>query len=587
MLASHIQAANRAIAADDLSAALPHLRAALQLAPTHAGLIRTAARVHANASARALLAGLPPRALELAQFALQLEPDLLDALINAAGACHALDQAQLAADYYQRAFAIAPDAPNLRAFTIQAALKAADTELGENAYAAAGARLKHYARQDLRAWLKQLSLPMVYQNQSALTQSRTRYQDLLMALADAPKATRLQDLAHVNFRLAYQGLDDTALQARYGQWLCAQSAQFNPALAPLVPGRVALVSSFFRECTVGSYFASWLDALQRAGIAVEVYQIGPTRDHCTEAYFAKAAYAQFLDGNIDQLAQTIAARGVELIIYPELGMDARTFALASLRLARVQACAWGHPVSSGLPSIDYYFSVANMEPVAAHAHYSEQLLLLPGIGTRYQQPAPPPPCTRAQLGLPERAVLALAGQSAFKLLPANDQRMVDFAHAVPNGHFVLFEGMSAGVTQALQSRLREVFASAELDPARLHFLPMGSRTRFLQVNAVCDVMVDSVGFSGGNTSIDALLMGLPIWTAPGEFMRARQSDAMLKILADAGLGTRGSANLSEAIALMQSLRRNETHETDMRSLLDVHSVEPAIVQAVQRILATA
>jgi len=50
------------------------------------------------------------------------------------------------------------------------------------------------------------------------------------------------------------------------------------------------------------------------------------------------------------------------------------------------------------------------------------------------------------------------------------------------------------------------------------------------VNAVCDVMLDTLRWSGGNTSLDAIAAGLPIVTLPGKFMRGRQSMAMLRLV---------------------------------------------------------
>jgi CRISPR-associated protein Csy1 len=51
---------------------------------------------------------------------------------------------------------------------------------------------------------------------------------------------------------------------------------------------------------------------------------------------------------------------------------------------------------------------------------------------------------------------------------------------------------------------------------------------YMRLNAVCDVMLDSLHWSGGNTSIDAIAAGLPIVTLPGALMRGRQSAAMLE-----------------------------------------------------------
>jgi predicted O-linked N-acetylglucosamine transferase (SPINDLY family) len=40
-------------------------------------------------------------------------------------------------------------------------------------------------------------------------------------------------------------------------------------------------------------------------------------------------------------------------------------------------------------------------------------------------------------------------------------------------------------------------------------------------------MLDSLHWSGGNTSLDALACGLPMVTLPGAFMRGRQSASLL------------------------------------------------------------
>ena len=64
---------------------------------------------------------------------------------------------------------------------------------------------------------------------------------------------------------------------------------------------------------------------------------------------------------------------------------------------------------------------------------------------------------------------------------------------------------------------------------RVLVLPQRGHDDYLRVNLACDAMLDSVRWSGGNTSLDAIACGLPIATRPGAFMRARQSAAMLRI----------------------------------------------------------
>ena len=61
------------------------------------------------------------------------------------------------------------------------------------------------------------------------------------------------------------------------------------------------------------------------------------------------------------------------------------------------------------------------------------------------------------------------------------------------------------------------------------FLAQCGHDDYLRINACCDAMLDTLRWSGGNTSLDALAAGLPIVTLPGRFMRGRQSAGMLEL----------------------------------------------------------
>jgi CRISPR-associated protein Csy1 len=53
---------------------------------------------------------------------------------------------------------------------------------------------------------------------------------------------------------------------------------------------------------------------------------------------------------------------------------------------------------------------------------------------------------------------------------------------------------------------------------------------YLRLNQLCDVMLDTLHWSGGNTSLDAFASALPVVTLPGSLMRGRQSRAMLNMM---------------------------------------------------------
>ncbi len=72
-------------------------------------------------------------------------------------------------------------------------------------------------------------------------------------------------------------------------------------------------------------------------------------------------------------------------------------------------------------------------------------------------------------------------------------------------------------------------------------LPSLAHKDYLRVNRVCDAMLDTLYWSGGNTSLDALACGLPIVTLPGALMRGRQTAGMLRVIGvtDLVAGDRG------------------------------------------------
>jgi len=83
----------------------------------------------------------------------------------------------------------------------------------------------------------------------------------------------------------------------------------------------------------------------------------------------------------------------------------------------------------------------------------------------------------------------------------------------------------------LMRRLERTFAQHGVDiRERVRVLPQVAHEDYLRINLICDAMLDTLHWSGGNTSLDALACGLPIVTLPGAFMRGRQSAGMLALL---------------------------------------------------------
>jgi CRISPR-associated protein Csy1 len=289
-----------------------------------------------------------------------------------------------------------------------------------------------------------------------------------------------------------------------------------------------------REGTVGQYFARWLTDLDRDGFEVCFYPLGGNVDAVTQAIHARADRVRpFMGGDAtpSTIVPVLRHEQLDVLVYPEMGMDQVTFALAGLRIAPRQCAAWGHPVTTGHTTIDHFLSCDIMEPEGAQASYTERLTRLPGIGTRFARPVLPPAAERAAFGIPADAVVMLCPQSLFKVHPDNDDVLARIVAQNPGSMLVMFAGRHPAITDRFMRRLSVAFDRHGVPIRdRTRVLPHVSHEGYLAINRACDLMLDTLYWSGGQTSVDALDCGVPVVTLPGASMRGRQSAGMLRLI---------------------------------------------------------
>jgi predicted O-linked N-acetylglucosamine transferase (SPINDLY family) len=97
--------------------------------------------------------------------------------------------------------------------------------------------------------------------------------------------------------------------------------------------------------------------------------------------------------------------------------------------------------------------------------------------------------------------------------------------------FVFFRHPSAIVSDGFRRRLEKCFAAFGLkSDDYCILLPRLGLEQFLAAIGQCDIVLDSIGWSGGNSTLESLIHNLPIVTMPGKLMRGRQSAAILTMM---------------------------------------------------------
>jgi predicted O-linked N-acetylglucosamine transferase (SPINDLY family) len=224
-----------------------------------------------------------------------------------------------------------------------------------------------------------------------------------------------------------------------------------------------------------------------------------------------------------------------------------------------------------------------MEPAGGAAHYTETLIRLPNLSVSYRRPEPaseevPEPIKRLR---GEGRAIYLCAQSLFKLLPDQDDLVARIAREVPTSAFVFIAHASDLATSVLRNRLARRLADEGIEAdGRIVFLPRLNEASFRAVNKVATVVLDSVEWSGFNSTIEALAAGTPVVAMPGATMRAHHSYGILKM---AGLDELIAPDADGYVTLAARLGSDRAFHARMSQLVSERCVrifdDPAPVTA--------
>lgn len=475
--------------------------------------------------------------------------------------------------------------PELPEYYAEWAYALSEMNRSDEALAVAAQATAQFPQHTALAHLAALMLPVVYHTAQEIEEWRQRFSEGMgricreARLADAASAQNALKAISPPFYLAYQGRNDRDLMRQYGDLTCRVMRANHPAYAvprkmPALPAdgriRVGYVSASLRWSGVGEIFLDWLARRDAERFETFVYNAGRAPNLVARQFELASDHYRWLPRDAAAAAEQVLADDLHILVYLEIGMHPFMTQLAALRLAPIQCAAAGHPVTTGLPTVDYFLSSEYAEPADGQDHYTEQLIRLPNIGICPRRPYPPAQgLTRAQLGIDEQAVAYFSPQSVTKYLPQYDDLYPAIAQRVPNAQFIFMPRAAPECVEAFRARLHHAFARRGLDGARhIRILPATEYLEYLGMHRSMDIFLDTIGWSGGLSTLDALGCGLPVVTLPGALMRGRQSQAYLRLL---GITETIATTESEYVNMAVRLGLDSAWRQDMRSRITERS----------------
>tara|TARA_B110000027_G_scaffold27760_1_gene30389 strand:+ start:3478 stop:6096 length:2619 start_codon:yes stop_codon:yes gene_type:complete len=257
----------------------------------------------------------------------------------------------------------------------------------------------------------------------------------------------------------------------------------------------------------------------------------------------KNVYIDNIRPNTTEILKTqkkISNLNLDILLFLDLHMQTELNFIGLSKLAKIQICTHGHPVTSGIPRniMNYYISWEAAEIENAQQHYTEELILIPKnivwehfiprnlnneisllTGNKWSH------IKRSDMNFIPNVDKLLyknwyfCAQATFKLHHTFDIILKNILNNDENGIIILIKNDKElyNIGENFEKRI----INKELDLQRIFIIEKLKHHEMMALYNNIDVALDSFFFGGDTTSREAFEVGTPIITLPYKYLGSR------------------------------------------------------------------
>jgi protein O-GlcNAc transferase len=324
--------------------------------------------------------------------------------------------------------------------------------------------------------------------------------------------------------------------------------------------RVGYVSPDFRDHVVGRYALPLLERHDREGFDILCYSGVARPDWMTERLRALASGWRNTVGLPDaRLAEMIREDGVDILVDLTMHAADNRLPVFARQPAPVQVTWLAYPGSTGLSSIGYRLTDAHMDPPGQESAWSvEEPVRLPDCWCCYE-PVGDAPEINALPALSAKGVTFGSLNNFAKVHEGVLALWVRVLEAVKGSRLLMLCPKGRA-----RERVRALFGARGIGVDRLDLVGLLPREEYLRLYQRIDIGLDPFPYNGMTTTCDALWMGVPVLTLPGQMPASK---AGLSLLSSVGLGEWAATSEEDHVQMAVELAGNLRRLAELRATL--------------------
>ena len=317
----------------------------------------------------------------------------------------------------------------------------------------------------------------------------------------------------------------------------------RPSSVPDRKMRIGYISPDFREHAVANFLSPFIRHFTKLNFNVFCYMTGAS-DDVTQRFRRSTVNWRDLQGlSPQEAARRIYRDHVDILVDFAGHSQGSNLPTLAYRPAPIQMTAIGDVGSTGLREIDYFLTDGYcMPPDRSTGDFSERLAWVQGCHLCYD-PGILRPLPALGSEPPARRNGYVTFGSFNNFAKASRETLVLWRAVLEEtpGSRMLIKGKIASVPDG-EAEVKARLAEVGIDSARVELRPYSPD--YLEQYRDVDVALDTTPFTGGLTTCEALVMGVPVVTLRGTTHAARIGTSLLE---NAGLPELVAANSSEYV----------------------------------------
>lgn len=286
--------------------------------------------------------------------------------------------------------------------------------------------------------------------------------------------------------------------------------------------KLGFISAGFRIHPVGQMIISSMRRLSPSEFELHAYSMRDDSDSITELFKSRFDYWQSVTAlSHDALSDKIQDDQIDILFDLCGHTEGNRLLTMATKPSPIQVKWVGGQINTtGLDTIDYFLSDEIETPNGCDNFYTEKIIRLPDDYICYT-PRGDRPSIKNVPFFENNHITFGCFNNPSKINPVIVQHWADILHRVPQSHLLL-KGPQYDHQEFLD-RIRSQFLEHGIEPSRIEFEGHSPHYELLDTYNKIDVALDPWPYSGGLTTCESLIMGVPVVTYPGPTFAGRHS----------------------------------------------------------------